>query len=227
MSWRLRLVLAYEHKAKRPDHRAKLPAPFDRRVWQEATSLCRHGLRSRRQSALKKGRCTASYERLEGVDIIAIRSLYEANQGVLGYFVEFVYCGWLPCGRPPKAYSTGRSKPSMPAIRPTPFSPWRMLFRPLGVKFVFDHHDLCPEMFIAKGRRRTGLSIGALAAGKLTLPLCGRRHRRKRIASHDCCSRGRGRRERSHGCAEWSSQRRAWAEINWPSPGLKLGRTST
>jgi hypothetical protein len=32
-----------------------------------------------------------------------------------------------------------------------------MLFRPFGVKFVFDHHDLCPEMYVAKGKSRSGL----------------------------------------------------------------------
>ena len=45
-----------------------------------------------------------------------------------------------------------------------------MLFRPLGVKFVFDHHDLCPEMYLAKGRSRTGMLYrGLLALEQMTL----------------------------------------------------------
>jgi hypothetical protein len=31
------------------------------------------------------------------------------------------------------------------------------LFRPLGVKFVFDHHYLCPELYLAKGHSRTSM----------------------------------------------------------------------
>ena len=42
----------------------------------------------------KKGKCTAGYERLEEVDIYRYPLIYEANKGVPGYFVEFVYC-WL------------------------------------------------------------------------------------------------------------------------------------
>ena len=40
-----------------------LPVPFDRRVWQEATSLRRHGF-GVAVICPKKGKCTASYERL-------------------------------------------------------------------------------------------------------------------------------------------------------------------
>ena len=45
-----------------------------------------------------------------------------------------------------------------------------LLFRPLGVKFVFDHHDLCPEMYLAKGRSRTGMLYrGLVSLERMTL----------------------------------------------------------
>jgi len=70
-----------------------LPVPFDRRVWQEATSLRRHGF-GVAVVCPKKGACNAGYERLEDVDIYRYPMIYEADKGVVGYFVEFVYC-WL------------------------------------------------------------------------------------------------------------------------------------
>ena len=70
-----------------------LPVPFDRRVWQEATSLRRAGF-GVAVICPKKKMYTASYERLEEVDIYRYPLIYEADKGVAGYFVEFVYC-WL------------------------------------------------------------------------------------------------------------------------------------
>src|SRR5271156_5379454 len=70
-----------------------LPVPFDRRVWQEATSLRRAGF-GVAVICPKKKMYTKSYEQLEGVDIYRYPLLYEADKGVMGYFVEFIYC-WL------------------------------------------------------------------------------------------------------------------------------------
>src|SRR5204863_5230062 len=53
---------------------------------------------------------------------------------------------------------------------PDTFFALALLFRPLGVKFVFDHHDLCPEMYLAKGGSRTGMLYrGLLMLERMTL----------------------------------------------------------
>ena len=123
-----------------------LPVPFDRRVWQEATSLRRHGF-GVAVICPKKGKCTASYERLEDVDIYRYPLIHEANGGVIGYFVEFVYCWLASLWLALKAYVHRPFHAIHACNPPDTFFALAWLFRPLGVKFVFDHHDLCPELF--------------------------------------------------------------------------------
>jgi glycosyltransferase involved in cell wall biosynthesis len=133
-----------------------LPVPFDRRVWQEATSLRKAGF-GVAVVCPKKKIYTKSYEQLEGVNIYRYPLIYEANNGVVGYFVEFVYCWIASLWLALKAYWHTPFHAIHACNPPDTFFALAMLFRPLGVKFVFDHHDLCPEMYVAKGRPRSGL----------------------------------------------------------------------
>jgi hypothetical protein len=73
-----------------------LPMPFGRRVWTEATSLRRHDF-GVAIICPKRETFTASYERLENIDIHRYPLIYEAGKGVAGYFVEFVH-SWLHYG---------------------------------------------------------------------------------------------------------------------------------
>ena len=57
----------------------------------------------------------------------------------------------------------------MPATPLTLFWALALLFRPFGVKFVFDHHDLSPEMYLAKGKRKDLLYRGLLWLERRTL----------------------------------------------------------
>jgi glycosyltransferase involved in cell wall biosynthesis len=199
-----------------------LPVPFDRRVWQEATSLRRHGF-GVAVICPKKGACTASYERLEDVDIYRYPLVYEANKGVAGYFVEFVYCWLASLWLALKAYVHRPFHAIHACNPPDTFFALALLFRPLGVKFVFDHHDLCPEMYLAKGRSRAGLLYhGLLMLERMTL-----RSAHAVIAvneSHKEIALRRG------GIAERkitvvrSGPRSKWADIQSPSPELKRGR---
>ena len=70
-----------------------LPVPFDRRVWQEATTLQQAGYEVS-VVCPKKKIYTKSYEQLESVHIYRYPLPYEAGRGVAGYFFEFGYC-WL------------------------------------------------------------------------------------------------------------------------------------
>lgn len=138
-----------------------LPVPFDRRVWQEATSLRRAGF-GVAVICPKKKIYAKSYERLEGVDIYRYGLIYEADNGVTGYFLEFVYCWIASLYLALKAYSHRPFHAIHACNPPDTFFALAMLFRPLGVKFVFDHHDLCPEMYVAKGHPRAGILYRAL-----------------------------------------------------------------
>jgi glycosyltransferase involved in cell wall biosynthesis len=198
-----------------------LPVPFDRRVWQEATSLRRHGF-GVAVICPKKGSCTASYERLEDVDIYRYPLIYEANKGVAGYFVEFVYCWLASLWLALKAY-THRPFHAIHACNPPDtFFALALLFRPLGVKFVFDHHDLCPEMYVAKGRSRTGMLYrGLVMLERMTL-----RSADMVIAvneSHKEVALKRGGIAEANVTVVRSGPRGEWADIHSPCPELKRG----
>jgi glycosyltransferase involved in cell wall biosynthesis len=199
-----------------------LPVPFDRRVWQEATSLRRAGF-GVAVVCPKKKMYTTSYEQLEGVDIYRYPLLYEADKGVLGYFVEFVYCWLASLWEAGKAYWHRPFQVIHACNPPDTFFALAMLFRPLGVKFVFDHHDLCPEMYVAKGRSRTGLLYrGLVLLERLTL-----RSADRVIAvneSHRKIAVTRGGVDETKVKIVRSGPRRAWAEIMAVDPELKRGR---
>jgi glycosyltransferase involved in cell wall biosynthesis len=199
-----------------------LPVPFDRRVWQEATSLRKAGF-GVAVICPKKKIYTKSYERLEGVDIYRYPLIYEANQGVAGYFVEFVYCWIASLWLALKAYSHRRFQAIHACNPPDTFFALAMLFRPLGVKFVFDHHDLCPEMYVAKGRPRAGfLYRMQLLLERLTL-----RSADMVIAvnrSHRDIAVRRAGVDSDKVVIVRSGPPRAWADFRTAEPGLKAGR---
>jgi glycosyltransferase involved in cell wall biosynthesis len=199
-----------------------LPVPFDRRVWQEATSLRRHGF-GVAVVCPKKGKCTASYERLEDVDVYRYPLIYEANTGVAGYFFEFVYCWLASLWLALRAYAHRPFQAIHACNPPDTFFALALLFRPLGVKFVFDHHDLCPEMYLAKGRSRTGMLYrGLLALERITLKSAD-----AVIAvneSHRAIALRRGGIPDERITVVRSGPRRNWADIHSPNPELKRGR---
>jgi glycosyltransferase involved in cell wall biosynthesis len=199
-----------------------LPVPFDRRVWQEATSLRRHGF-GVAVICPKKGKCTASYERLEDVDIYRYPLIYEANRGVVGYFVEFVYCWLASLWLALRAYAHRPFHAIHACNPPDTFFGLAMLFRPMGVKFVFDHHDLCPEMYVAKGRPRSGM----LYRGLVMLERMTMKSADAVIAvneSHRRVALERGGISDDKITVVRSGPRRGWSDIHAPLPDLKRGR---
>jgi glycosyltransferase involved in cell wall biosynthesis len=132
-----------------------LPVPFDRRVWLEATTLARHGYVVSVICPKAKG-LNASYERLEDIDIYRYPVPVDAG-GALGFIVEFAWCflasAWLSL----KIALFGRGFDVIHACNP-PDTFWLLglFWRPFGRRFIFDHHDLCPEMYAAKFDRTGG-----------------------------------------------------------------------
>jgi glycosyltransferase involved in cell wall biosynthesis len=132
-----------------------LPVPFDRRVWLEATTLARHGYQVSVICPKAKG-LTAAYERLEDIDIYRYPVPLDAG-GALGFIVEFAWCflasAWLSL----KIALFGRGFDAIHACNP-PDSFWLLglAWGLFGRRFIFDHHDLCPEMYAAKFEREDG-----------------------------------------------------------------------
>jgi glycosyltransferase involved in cell wall biosynthesis len=130
-----------------------MPAPFDRRVWQEARALTEAGYRV---SVIgpKMGEFQRSYEELEGIEIYR-HSIREAKSPS-GYLFEY---GWALVAElllAIKAYRRTRFRILHACNPPDTIFLIGWLFKPLGVRFLFDHHDLNPELFEAKFGRKSG-----------------------------------------------------------------------
>ncbi len=138
-----------------------LSVPFDRRVWQESTSLRRAGFGVAVICPTSK-MYPKRYERIEGVDIYRYPLLIEADTSIVGYFLEFVYCWLATLWLTLVAYRERPFQVIQACNPPDTYFAIALLFRPLGVKFVFDYHDLCPELYVAKGHAKKGVVLRVL-----------------------------------------------------------------
>jgi glycosyltransferase involved in cell wall biosynthesis len=138
-----------------------LPVPFDRRVWLEATSLTRAGYAVSVICPKAKG-FNESFESLEGVDIYRYALPVDAK-GALGYIVEFAWCFLRTFMKSVRVALRGRGFDVIHACNP-PETFWLLawFWRPFGKRFLFDHHDLSPEMYAAKFERTDGLMYRGL-----------------------------------------------------------------
>ena len=143
MAERLKILIIVEN----------LTMPLDRRVWQEATSLRDEG---HQVSVIcpKLGQYTAAYEYLDGIHVYRHPLPFEAENG-LGYVLEYsaalfwefvLSCKVLKrhgfdviqaCNPPDTIFLIGGF--------------FKYLF---GKAFIFDHHDINPELYEAKFSRR-------------------------------------------------------------------------
>jgi glycosyltransferase involved in cell wall biosynthesis len=132
-----------------------LPVPFDRRVWLEATSLTAAGYAVSVICPKAKG-YTASFETLEGVDIYRY-GLPFAAQGAVGFVMEFAWCFLRAFLKSVRVAGVGRGFDVIHACNP-PETYWLLawFWRLFGRRFLFDHHDLSPEMYAAKFGRDSG-----------------------------------------------------------------------
>lgn len=126
-----------------------LPVPFDRRVWLESTSLAEAGYEVSVICPKMKG-FNESYERLEDVDIY--RYPMPLDPSTKAGFVGEVAWGLLRTfGKSVRVAIRGRGFDVIHACNP-PETFWilGLFWKMFGKKFVFDHHDLSPELFVVK-----------------------------------------------------------------------------
>ena len=139
-----------------------LPCPFDRRVWQEARTLAGAGYAVSIICPKGPG-FEKSYEQIDGIDIHR-HSMPKEADGVLGYAVEYSWAlameFWLSL-----KVLFGRGFDVLHACNP-PDTIFIIgaFYKLFGKKFVFDHHDINPELYEAKfGKRGFGHKLlGAL-----------------------------------------------------------------
>lgn len=130
-----------------------LPSPFDRRVWQEATTLHANGYEVSIICPTGKG-YEKKYEVIEGVHIYRYDLLLEAK-GAKGYLLEYFFAIFHTFRLAWKVQLT-RGFDVIQACNPPDLlfliGAFFKLF--LHKKFVFDHHDINPELYEAKFGRR-------------------------------------------------------------------------
>jgi glycosyltransferase involved in cell wall biosynthesis len=129
-----------------------LPSPFDRRVWQEANALRDAGHEVAIICPTGKG-YEARYEEISGIAIHRYSLPVEA-EGAIGYALEYSIAlaktFWL-CW---KVLFTRGFDVIQACNPPDLFFLLGGFFKLLGKKFVFDHHDINPELYEAKFGRR-------------------------------------------------------------------------
>ncbi len=129
-----------------------LPCPFDRRVWQEARTLRAAGYGVSIICPKGKG-YEKSYEQIEGIAVYRHPQPFEAS-GPLGYLAEYTWAllaefvlsvrvlieqgfdAIHACNPPDTLFLIGG------------------FYKIFGKKFLFDHHDINPELYEAKFQRR-------------------------------------------------------------------------
>ena len=132
-----------------------LPVPFDTRVWQEATTLAENGYEVSVICPKGKG-FDSDYEYLKGVHIHRHDLPTEGN-GALGYAREY-FCALREEIRLARKIYKERGFHVIHGCNP-PDDIYMVArqFRNKGVDYVFDHHDICPELFEAKFGKKSGL----------------------------------------------------------------------
>jgi glycosyltransferase involved in cell wall biosynthesis len=127
-----------------------LPVPYDRRVWQEALTLHNAGFRVSVISPATKLYPRLS-EVLEGIHIYRYPIMIE-GKGHFGLIVEYLWSFVCISFLTVLVAIRRGFKAIMIANPPDIFFPIIWMWKLLGKKTVFDHHDLTPELFSTKFR---------------------------------------------------------------------------
>src|SRR5713101_4766677 len=129
-----------------------LPSPFDRRVWQEACALRDAGHVVSIICPTGRG-CERRFEAIDGIDIYRYRVPVEAS-GAAGYAAEYAIALFWTLVLAWRVLLTRGFDVIHACNPPDLFFLIGGFFKLFGKKFVFDHHDLNPELYEAKFGRR-------------------------------------------------------------------------
>ena len=125
------------------------PIPSDRHVWNESTALVRAGYDVTVVCPTGEKRDRGDYEEIAGVKI----HRYEprrADQRVSDYAIEYVAALWS-IRRLARRLARQRPFDLVHACSPPDFLLLAALgLRRQGARFVFDHHDLTPELYLSR-----------------------------------------------------------------------------
>ena len=143
-----------------------LPVPWDTRVWKEALALRAQEYEVTVLCPRGKG-YERGYEELEGVHVYRHPMPHEGSSP-LGYLWEygsallwqFIYAVWIYFRRGFRVIQ-GCNPPDDIFLVALPF-------KILGVKYIFDHHDINPELYFSKYERKDALYHAQVLLERLT-----------------------------------------------------------
>jgi len=128
-----------------------LPVPFDRRVWQEANTLKEYGAEVSIICPKMKG-YMESHVQINGINIY--RHPLKEGDGVFGYLREYTTALFWEFVLSWKIYFKKRFHVIHGCNPPDLIFLVALVFKLLGVKYVFDHHDINPELYDVKFNKR-------------------------------------------------------------------------
>lgn len=130
-----------------------LPVPLDRRVWLEANALTQAGYKVTVLCPTGRG-WDKHREEIDGIEIYRYPEPPEAHSGAVAYAREYLLSMWhwfrlAPRIRREQGFDViqGCNPPDLIFL----LALW---YRIRGVRYLFDHHDVCPELFEAKFGKR-------------------------------------------------------------------------
>jgi glycosyltransferase involved in cell wall biosynthesis len=130
-----------------------LPVPLDRRVWMEALALTDAGYRV--SVLCPKGRgWLGDHEVIDGIHVYRYPEPPEAHSGAVAYAREYLHAMWYWFRMAPKIRRERGFDVIQGCNPPDLIFLLALWYRLRGVRYVFDHHDVCPELFEAKFGKR-------------------------------------------------------------------------
>jgi glycosyltransferase involved in cell wall biosynthesis len=139
-----------------------LPVPFDRRVWLECQGLTSAGYRV--AVVCPKGKGDPAYEVIDSVELYRYLP-YAPGGSKLSFIAEYAYSFLATAWGALRARRSGRFAVIQACNPPDIFWPLALAFRAVeGTRFVFDHHDLCPELYQSRFPRGPKLPYKGLLA---------------------------------------------------------------
>ena len=143
-----------------------MPVPLDRRVWQECQALKDAGFAV--SVVCPRGSGQDARQVIDGVEIFTYAPP-PPTKGVRSYLVEFCYC-WIRTLIISFRIQVRQGIDIIQACNPPDtYFALALLHRPFGTRFIFDQHDLCPEVYLSRfGENRLWLLRGVRLLERLT-----------------------------------------------------------
>jgi glycosyltransferase involved in cell wall biosynthesis len=125
-----------------------LPLPFDRRVWQEANTLKSQGADVSIICPKMKG-FSKKFECINGIHIYR-HYLPPEGRGAFGYLAEYTTAIFFEFFLSLKIYVKHKFHVIQGCNPPDLIFLVALFYKIFGVKYIFDHHDINPELYLAK-----------------------------------------------------------------------------